>query len=89
MEQKKEEPENYLFIFCPHCSQGIIIYKNELNCRIFRHGVYKKNNTQLNPHLDKKNCDELVKLNKIYGCGKPFKLTYKDNNFVVEKCGYI
>ena len=30
----------YSFV-CPHCLNDITVYKNDLNCRIFRHGIYK------------------------------------------------
>jgi len=32
--------DGYLFD-CPHCSAPIHVYKNETNCRIFRHGQLK------------------------------------------------
>lgn len=40
--------ELFLTIKCPHCQGYVIIKKNEINCRIFRHGVViktKKTNT--------------------------------------------
>jgi len=80
------------FVECPHCT--ILIEILELNCRIFRCGIYKKNLKQIDPHLPKNECDNLFKDKKIYGCGKPFivemvnsttdELTYKA--FV---CDYI
>ncbi len=57
---------------CPHCLMMIEI--TEINCAIFRHGVYKKNNKQINPHMSKADCDKLFNQGKIYGCGKPFKI---------------
>ena len=48
-----------MIITCPHCNDYIEII--ELNCCIFRHGVYKSNNEQINPHLDKEQCDNLIK----------------------------
>ena len=35
-------------IKCPHCEEYIII--EQINCAIFRHGIYKLNFTQINPH---------------------------------------
>ena len=57
-------------ICCPHCSQPIEII--ELNCRIFRCGIFKATFQQIDPHLCKEICEELVKTQRIYGCGKPF-----------------
>ena len=36
-------------ITCPNCNDYIII--SELNCCIFRCGIYKKTNEQIDPHL--------------------------------------
>lgn len=79
-----------LLFNCPHCNDIIIIFENELNCRIFRHGVYKHNYQQINPHLSKDQCDKII--NDIYGCGKPFKIiddlnTINKYNIVI--CDYI
>lgn len=70
---------------CPHCQDKILIYQNELNCRIFRHGVYKQNMQQIPPHLDKTRCDQLFENGLIYGCGKPFRITEHS----IEICDYI
>jgi hypothetical protein len=39
--------------------------KNEINCAIFRHGSYKKNLQQMNPHEKKEECDRLAQENLI------------------------
>ena len=41
---------------------------------------------QIDPHACKEICDNLVKNNEIYGCGKPFKLFWNKNptNNVVD-----
>ena len=50
---------------------------------------------QIDPHACKEVCDNLVKNNEIYGCGKPFKLFWNKNptnnvvDFYAEKCDYI
>jgi hypothetical protein len=72
---------------CPHCKEYIIIEK--LNCGIFRHGVYKIDGKQMNPHAPKEECDFYNDKQLIYGCGKPFKITLVDNKFVIEICDYI
>ena len=73
-----------MIIHCPHCDQMIEILN--INCRIFRCGVYIKTNTQVNPHESKENCDFITKYELIYGCGKPFLINL-DNT--VDKCEYI
>ena len=74
-------------IKCPHCSNFIIIEK--INCGIFRHGIMKNNGTQINPHLDKNSCEELVNQDLIYGCGKPFQIIESNNIYKVQICDYI
>jgi hypothetical protein len=34
-----------LIVKCPHCNESVII--EQINCAIFRHGVYKINNDQI------------------------------------------
>ena len=80
---------NFIIIECPHCQQYIQVYENEFNCKIFRHGIYKHNSRQINPHLNKEMCDKLKELDLIYGCGKPFKLIRSEGDFKTEICGYI
>ena len=80
--------ENIL-INCPHCKNEVFIYLKELNCHIFRHGIYKNNYEQIDPHLEKKKCDYLLENNLIFGCAKPFKIVNHNNNFSAEICDYI
>ena len=72
---------------CPHCKEYVII--EQVNCAIFRHGVYKHNQQQIPPHLPKINCDELVCKDLIYGCGKPFKIELKNDQWIALECDYI
>ena len=74
-------------INCPHCDDFIIIEK--LNCGIFRHGTYKIDGKQVEPHLCKTSCDELIQSGKIYGCGKPFQIIISDGHVEIKKCDYI
>ena len=69
---------------------AIIIDEKDIACAIFRHGVFKKNGKQINPHAPKKVCDRLFTKGLIYGCGKPFKLI-KDTsgNYITIICGYV
>lgn len=75
---------------CPHCGEFIII--EQVNCAIFRHGIYKDNYLQINPHLSKNECDKLKEEDLIYGCGKPFKIENNNNNnniWTAVICEYI
>jgi hypothetical protein len=72
-----------LIVKCPHCNESVII--EQINCGIFRHGVYKINNDQIDPHMNKEACEELIKNDLIYGCGKPFQIV--NNEAVI--CDYI
>ena len=82
-----------IIIFCPNCNEPILIEK--LNCCIFRHGILKENGEQIPPHSTKKECDFLIENNKIFGCGKPFKINLQikpesnEIEYIVEICDYI
>ena len=78
-----------IYVSCPNCDSIILIYKDELNCSIFRHAVYKNTGFQINPHSSKEICDELIKKKMIYGCGKPFKVIYESNEYKSKICEYI
>jgi len=79
---------NNIIVTCPHCNDLILI--EQLNCRIFRHGILKSNNTQINPHASKEECDYYTINESIYGCGKPFKVLENENNeFTAVICEYI
>ena len=81
--------DKYIIVTCPHCEEFITVYLKELNCKIFRHGVYKKTLKQINPHLKKPECERLFNEDLIYGCGKPFQLVINGDDIKVQKCGYI
>jgi len=80
-----------VYIFqCPHCLDYIIVGLTELNCHIFRHGADKDNtNNQIDPHAPKEVCTSLVDQEKIYGCGKPFRIIDKDGQKFAVECEYI
>ena len=85
---------DYIIVMCPNCFNYIQILKKDFNCKIFRHGIFKDSNKQIDPHLSKKECDELIKNDKIYGCGKPFMLKEEIDekgtiNYFAIKCDYI
>jgi len=76
-----------LIIVCPHCQELVLI--EQLNCKIFRHAMFKTTGQQIDPHSPKEICDELVKQNKVYGCGKPFLIIEEDSKYVAIICDYI
>ena len=73
MSKLKLDNDFYIFV-CPNCLNDIIVHKTELNCRIFRHGIYKDSYKQMDPHTPKSLCDELVMKNAVIGCAKPFEI---------------
>lgn len=87
MSNKQFNPNNEHILQCPHCHEYVII--EEINCGIFRHGFFKTNNEQINPHAQKDECDNYIIFNLIYGCGKPFKIIFIDNKYNIEICDYI
>ena len=70
---------------CPHCGCTCQVHKTDIRCTIFRHAVYKKDLSFVNPHASKEECEKWVKTGSVYGCGKPFKFDGEK----VEICGYI
>lgn len=105
VDEEAESPEgviiltsdNFYVFPCPHCLSLIRVRKDQLKCRIFRHGVFKKNGRGINPHLGKKKCDELTRKACVYGCAKPFEFinggeendgSENEKNCVVRGCEY-
>ena len=72
---------------CPNCDDLLVVERNDIACGIFRHGVYKKNLLQIDPHAPKQICDFLVNSEQIFGCGKPFQYDKSTDSF--KKCAYI
>ena len=70
-----------MFVECPHCHVTVEIL--ELNCSIFRCGIFKDSGEQVPPHASKDECDAFK--DRVWGCSKPFK--YENGQAVV--CGYI
>lgn len=78
-----------LIMTCPHCLEYVYVRRQELNCRIFRHGVYKQTFDPIHPHTPKSECERLVRENLIYGCGKPFEVVLDhQNQMIVQSCDY-
>ena len=79
---------NSTILTCPYPDCNIMIEVVEINCAIFRCGVYKNvtdYGKQIDPHLSKQECDRIKKEDKIWGCGRPFKLV--DGKLI--ECDYI
>lgn len=77
-----------IVVSCPHCQSPILI--EQLNCKIFRHGIFITNGQQMNPHETKEVCEYFVANKMIYGCGKPFRIISAINGSLVAiVCGYI
>lgn len=82
--------EKILLFECPHCDEIVMVNESELNCRIFRHGVFKSNFQQIPPHEAKIFCDKYVIEGLVYGCAKPFRIiTNQNNEYQIEICDYI
>ena len=77
---------DYIILNCPHCKEPVVVYIKELNCHIFRHGIYKKTLKQIDPHMKKEKCDYLFNKKLIYGCGKPFRLVIEDDLCFLRFC---
>ena len=87
-ENKSNISERFINIIvnCPNCNNPDLI--EQLNCRIFRHGILKSNNTQINPHASKEECEYYINNDLIHGCGKPFRVL-ENNDFKTVICEYI
>ena len=71
---------------CPHCWGMVQLPKKQLNCRIYRHALYKTGR-QVSPHAKKERIEKLLREGKIIGCGMPFK--FNDFTKNIEKCDWI
>lgn len=76
-----------ILVTCPHCL--LLVEIEKINCAIFRHGIFKIDNNQINPHASKADCDNYIINNLIIGCGKPFKIYYENNEYKAVECEYI
>ena len=92
-------------LYCPHCNIELDHFTTDLNCGIFRCGWYVDTYQQIEPHLNKYECDKLISWDKtmdidkfkmvptvnkkIIGCAKPFRIYNTNNTLNIEKCEYI
>lgn len=76
-----------LFANCPHCD--LLVEIVEMNCKIFRCGVYRTDFVQIPQHLSKEECEKLIENRLIWGCGKPFTLVKINGEWCAVACDYI
>lgn len=75
-------------VACPHCGIGIEII--ELNCCIFRCGMYRESGRQIHPHLPQPECERLKRQGEIYGCGRPFRVDVDGSgDYIATICDYL
>jgi len=61
-------------VICPHCGGFIEIL--QLNCGIFRHGIFKANGQQIPPHAPKEAIEAWLAAGALRGCGQPFRVVH-------------
>ena len=81
------EDGDTLIFPCPHCGLYILVPKQELRCKIFRHGAHKRDQEPLPPHSSQEDCERLA--GDMYGCSKPFRIVVRDGAHYPERCGYL
>jgi hypothetical protein len=71
---------------CPHCDLWTEVPEKDLNCKIFRHGVYKSNFHPINPHASQ---EEIARIkDTILGCGGPHQIYCEDGKWKVKPCSW-
>jgi len=80
-----------LVFACPQCGGTVVVQRSEVNCKIFRHGVFRATGEPVPPHASEAECSEWTKTESIWGCGKPFHLVPDSDTgaLVAKTCGYI
>lgn len=76
-----------IYVKCPHCECMIELI--QINCGIFRHGVYKSTMQQMNAHASETECNDAIMKDEIYGCGKPFRVELINDEYIAITCPYI
>jgi len=69
-----EKKKKMFQVTCPQCQGLVIIEENEVNCAIFRHGVFRNSGQPIPPHSKLDQCQRWVENNEIWGCGAAFSL---------------
>ncbi|NDE17926.1 hypothetical protein EBZ80_23675 [bacterium] len=98
MQENNESPSviedgAWLSFACPHCHVWVTVHRPEVNCGIFRHGVFRETGQPVPPHASQPDCEQWHATDQIWGCGKPFRLSRGaggvDDGFRVDICDYI
>jgi len=65
----------YWRVRCPHedCGLWFEVRTDEVNCTIFRHGIFKATGHMLDPHSSQQTCEDAMARDELYGCGKPVR----------------
>eukprot|EP00004_Rigifila_ramosa_P011785 TRINITY_DN2519_c0_g1_i1.p1 TRINITY_DN2519_c0_g1~~TRINITY_DN2519_c0_g1_i1.p1 ORF type:complete len:156 (+),score=20.31 TRINITY_DN2519_c0_g1_i1:72-539(+) len=85
--RQRESSDDVLILECPHCQGTVQILA--LNCRIFRHGAFKRSGMQIPPHASQAECEMWLSRNAVDGCAKPFRVVQVGDKLVAEVCDYI
>lgn len=82
-----EEKFKTYYFACPHqdCKLLIGVKEEMINCKIFRHGIFKDTLKQIDPHATKEYCQQIKEKDLIFGCGKPFYFDGKE----LKICEYV
>lgn len=87
-ELANEDSSDYYIRACPHCGQFVQLFKAELACCIFRHGVFIGTNEPLPPHASSDLIATWASPTPLfYGCGRPFR--FDPITKTLEVCDYI
>ena len=84
-----ESVSDFYLLQCPHCDGTVFVLSHEIRCRIFRHGVFRDTGQPIPPHSSKEDCDAWSAANRLYGCGKPFRVEWKETGWVALVCDYL
>lgn len=70
---------------CPHCATLFEVTPADMNCRIFRHAVFRHSGHFVPPHASRAQCRAWVKHHQVWGCGGPLRYT----GSAFEACDYL
>ena len=72
-----------IFVSCPYCDGTVEI--NETNKMYFRHGIFKSTGMPMQSEIKDDICNQIIKSNAIYGCGKKFIIlkSYDSNGNII------
>jgi hypothetical protein len=71
---------------CPHCELWIQVRREDLNCKIFRHGVFIDSGKPIDPHASKGDVES--QSHNILGCGGPHMIYNDTGKWYVRACSW-